>query len=185
MIGIASPPNHGWLTAHGVKRVDYGEGLADRLCEAGIDSFIDTHGGGDVELAIVLDVVPDRIDTVADFAAAQKYEVKAEGSGNAKNATVLGELAELVASSDLEVPIAATFPLDDVRAAFELLGSGIPGARSSCCPNRSCPWTRGHQIVTITRPGFVGCSTHSCACAISSSENCSAMSSPSHPASSA
>ncbi|MFF4354055.1 zinc-binding dehydrogenase [Streptomyces sp. NPDC001530] len=61
---------------------------------------------------------------VADFAAVQEYGVKAEGSSAGMNAAVLAELAVLVASGDLDVPIAATFPLDEVRAAFELLEQG-------------------------------------------------------------
>jgi NADPH:quinone reductase-like Zn-dependent oxidoreductase len=38
--------------------------------------------------------------------------------------SVLAELAGLVASYDREVPIAATFPLNDVGTGFELLGQG-------------------------------------------------------------
>jgi NADPH:quinone reductase len=37
---------------------------------------------------------------------------------------VLAELAALIASGHLEVPIAATFHLDRVRAACSLLGQG-------------------------------------------------------------
>ncbi len=124
MIGIAGPANHDWLAAHGVKHVPYGDGLADRLREAAIDAFIDTHGDGYVKLAIELGVKRDRINTIIDFAAAREYGVKAEGSGNARNAAVLAELAGLIASGKLEVPIAATFPLDDVRAAFRQLEQG-------------------------------------------------------------
>jgi NADPH:quinone reductase-like Zn-dependent oxidoreductase len=123
VIGIAGPANHDWLAAHGVELVAYGEGLADRLREVEIDPFIDTHGDGDVTLAIELGVAPDRINTVVDFAAVQEHGVKAEGSA-AMSSAVLAELAGLVASGDLDVPIAATFPLDDVRAAFELLEQG-------------------------------------------------------------
>lgn len=123
VIGIAGPANHDWLAAHGVKPVAYGEGMADRLREAGINSLIDTHGDGYVKLAIELGVAPDRINTIVDFAAVQEYGVKAEGSG-AMSAVVLAELAALVASGDLEVPIAATFPLDNVRSAFEQLELG-------------------------------------------------------------
>jgi len=50
--------------------------------------------------------------------------VKTEGSQAALNAAVLGELAQLIAAGDLEVPIAATFPLGDVRDAFQLLERG-------------------------------------------------------------
>jgi NADPH:quinone reductase-like Zn-dependent oxidoreductase len=124
VIGIASPANRDWLTAHGVEPIAYGEGLADRLRKAGIDAFIDAHGSGYVKLAIELGVVRDRINTIADFAAVQEYGVKAEGTQEARNAAVLAELAALVASGELEVPIAATYPLDDVRAAFKLLEQG-------------------------------------------------------------
>jgi NADPH:quinone reductase-like Zn-dependent oxidoreductase len=124
VIGIASPANHPWLAAHGIKPESYGADLADRLRAAKIDAFIDTHGGGYVKLAVELGVSRDRIQTIIDFAAVREYGVKSEGSNAARNAAVLGELAALVASGDLEVPIAATFPLDQVRAAFALLEQG-------------------------------------------------------------
>jgi NADPH:quinone reductase-like Zn-dependent oxidoreductase len=124
VIGIAGPANHDWLAAHGITPVAYGEGLADRLRESGIEAFVDTYGDGYVKLAIELGVAPDRIDTIADFAAVQDYGVKAEGSASGMNAEVLTELAGLVASGDLDVPIAATFPLDEVRAAFAQLEQG-------------------------------------------------------------
>ncbi len=124
VIGIASHANHEWLAAHGVKPESYGADLADRLREARIDALIDTHGGGYVKLAVELGVSRDRIDTIIDFAAAREYGAKAEGSSAALNAAVLAELATLIASGDLEVPIAATFPLDQVRAAFSRLAQG-------------------------------------------------------------
>ena len=124
VIGVAGPSNHAWLVAHGVKPLAYGDGLAARLREARIDAFIDTYGSGYVKLAIELGVSPQRINTIIDFAAANAYGVKSEGSATAKNATVLAELAGLVASGDLDVPIAAIFPLENVRAAFELLEQG-------------------------------------------------------------
>jgi NADPH:quinone reductase-like Zn-dependent oxidoreductase len=124
VIGIASPANHKWLVAHRVKPEAYGADLRERLREKKIDAFIDTHGGGYVKLAVELGVSRERIDTIIDFAAARDYGAKAEGSNAALNASVLAELAALIASSDLEVPIAATFPLNDVRAAFSLLEQG-------------------------------------------------------------
>ena len=124
VIGIASPTHHEWLAAHGVTPMAYGEGLADRLRSARLDAFIDTHGDGYVTLAIALGVAPARVNTIADFAAVQAYGVKAEGSGAGMSAATLAELAELVASGALDVPIAATYPLGDVRAAFALLEQG-------------------------------------------------------------
>jgi NADPH:quinone reductase-like Zn-dependent oxidoreductase len=124
VIGIASPANHPWLVMHGVKPESYGADLAERLRETRIDAFIDAHGGGYVKLAVELGVPRSRIQTIIDFTAVREYGVKAEGSNAARNASVLAELATLIASGDLEVPIAATFPLDQVQAAFSLLGQG-------------------------------------------------------------
>jgi len=124
VIGIASPPNHEWLAAHGVKPESYGADLSERLREKRINAFIDTHGEGYVRLAVELGVPHERIDTIIDFAAAREYGAKTEGSSAALNSSVFAELATLVASGELDVPIAATFPLSGVRAAFSLLGQG-------------------------------------------------------------
>jgi NADPH:quinone reductase-like Zn-dependent oxidoreductase len=123
VLGIAGPANHDWLVAHGVEPVAYGDDLAERLRAAEIDALVDAHGGGYVRLAIDLGVPADRINTVVDFPAVAEYGVRAEGSA-VKSGPVLAELVGLVASGELEVPIAATFPLDDVRAAYERLEQG-------------------------------------------------------------
>jgi NADPH:quinone reductase-like Zn-dependent oxidoreductase len=124
VIGIASPANQEWLLAHGARPESYGADLVERLRKARIDAFIDAHGGGYVKLAVELGVPPHRIDTIIDFTAAREFGAKAEGSSAALNASVLAELAAQIASGDLEIPIAATFPLDQVRAAYLLLGQG-------------------------------------------------------------
>jgi NADPH:quinone reductase-like Zn-dependent oxidoreductase len=121
VLGIAGPTNETWLREHDVVPVVYGEDAADRLREASggrLDAFIDTFGGGYVELALSLGVRPDRIDTIIDFAAAQKHGVKTDGSAAAATAQVLAELLGLIAQGELEVPIARTFPLDQVRDAY-------------------------------------------------------------------
>ncbi|HVV23643.1 MAG TPA: NADP-dependent oxidoreductase [Pseudonocardiaceae bacterium] len=125
VLGIAGPANRDWLAGHGVEQVAYGDGLADRLRAAGpVDAFIDTHGDGYVKVAVELGVAPDRIDTIADFAAIDEYGVKGEGSAAASSAATVAELADLVAKGELEVPIAATYPLTEVRAAFTELERG-------------------------------------------------------------
>jgi NADPH:quinone reductase-like Zn-dependent oxidoreductase len=124
VVGIAGPANHAWLRDRGVTPVAYGDGLADRVRAAAggsVDAFIDTFGGGYVDLAIRLGVRPERIDTIIDFAAAQKHGVKTEGSAAAATAQVLGELVGLVRDGKLTVPIAKTFPLEQVRDAFREL----------------------------------------------------------------
>ncbi|MGF6886282.1 NADPH:quinone reductase-like Zn-dependent oxidoreductase [Nocardia sp. GAS34] len=127
VLGIAGPGNHEWLRSVGAIPVAYGEGLAERLRAAapdGIDAFIDTHGDGYVALAIDLGVKPERIDTIIDFPAVEKYGVKVEGNANANTIDVVSELADLAATGALEVPIAATYPLAEVRAAFTELEAG-------------------------------------------------------------
>jgi NADPH:quinone reductase-like Zn-dependent oxidoreductase len=121
VIGLASEHNHDWLRGHGVVPVTYGEGVADRVRAAapdGVDALIDTVGGGYVELGLELGVAPDRIDTIADFAAPAKYGVKAEGNAAGASAETLSQLAALIDEGALEMPIAATYPLDQVREAY-------------------------------------------------------------------
>ena len=121
VIGLASEHNHEWLRGHGVVPVTYGEGVADRVRAAapdGVDALIDTVGGGYVELGLELGVAPDRIDTIADFSAPAKYGVKAEGNAAGASAETLAQLAALIDEGALEMPIAATYPLDQVREAY-------------------------------------------------------------------
>ncbi len=121
VIGLASAQHHPWLTSHGVIPVVYGEGVAERVKAASgghIDAFIDTFGGGYVEMAIGLGVPPDRIETIIDRSAAEKYGTKSDGSAAAANAEVLAELARLISKGRLEIPIARTYPLAEVRDAY-------------------------------------------------------------------
>lgn len=122
VIGLASESNHEWLKSHEVIPVAYGAGIADRIRAAapsGVDAFIDTFGDGYVELALALGVATDRIDTIADFAAAAKHGVKTDGGSAAgPGAKVLAELAGLIADGHLDVPIANVYPLAQVREAY-------------------------------------------------------------------
>jgi NADPH:quinone reductase-like Zn-dependent oxidoreductase len=125
VIGLAGEANHQWLRDHGVIPVTYGEGVADRIRAAAggrkIDAFADTFGADYVEIALDLGVPPQRINTVANYPAVEKYGVISEGNAAAGNASVLAELAELVSAGRLEIPIAAVYPLDQIRDAFREL----------------------------------------------------------------
>ncbi|WP_280256039.1 NADP-dependent oxidoreductase [Nocardia wallacei] len=127
VIGIAGPGNADWLRSLGVMPVEYGDGLAERIRAAapdGLDAFLDFHGSGYVDLALELGVPPERVDTVIDFAAVEKYGVKAEGNAAADTIDVVAELADLAAAGTLTIPIAATYPLDRVRDAYRELERG-------------------------------------------------------------
>jgi NADPH:quinone reductase-like Zn-dependent oxidoreductase len=122
VIGIAGPASAGWLASVGVTPVAYGEGLADRLraiAGPGIDAFIDCVGGGYVDLALELGVPADRIETIIDWQAAQRAGTKMDGLAAVQDpAAVLSELAALIAAGELTVPIARTYPLEQVQDAY-------------------------------------------------------------------
>jgi NADPH:quinone reductase-like Zn-dependent oxidoreductase len=126
VLGLTSEAHFQWLAGHGVIPVAYGDGVADRIRQAAskVDAFIDTFGADYVQLALELGVEPSRIDTIANFEAVARYGVKAEGSAAGSSASVLAELAALIAAGELEVPIAATFPLDRVQDAYRRLAEG-------------------------------------------------------------
>lgn len=126
VLGIAGPSGDDWLSSHGVIPVNYGDGLVGRLLTVAphgrIDAFLDFFGNGYVELAVdELGVDPTRVNTTVDLAALVSYPVKAQGTLYAASADVMQELAGLIAAGELEVPIAETYPLEDVRNAFRSL----------------------------------------------------------------
>lgn len=134
VLGIAGPSNDDWLRAHGVVPVNHGDNLADRLRAAApggrgpnpgpnpVDAFLDFFGGGYVELAVTeLGIAPERVDTIIDFAAIERFGVKSAGNAEGASAAVLAELAALIAGNELEVPIAEVVPLDEVQRAYRTL----------------------------------------------------------------
>jgi NADPH2:quinone reductase len=127
VIGIASEGNHEWLASVGVTPVGYGDHLAERIravAPNGIDAFIDLYGPEYVTLAVDLGVPPSRIETIISFEAAAKYGARTEGSVAGSTPEMLAEIADLAASGKIEVTIAATYPLDDVRQAYAELEKG-------------------------------------------------------------
>jgi len=126
VIGLASEAHHAWLRSHGVIPVAYGDGVEARIRQAAgtVDAFIDTVGGDYVQIALDLGVDASRVDTIANFEAIEKFGVKGDGNAAGASAQVVAELAGLIAAGELEVPIAATYPLDQVQDAYRRLAQG-------------------------------------------------------------
>jgi NADPH:quinone reductase len=121
VIGIASGENAQFLRSVGVEPVAYGEGLAERLqalAPKGLGAFVDLFGGGYVELAVTLGVARERINTIIDFAAAQKHGVKAEGSSAAESRETLASVANLIAWGEIVMPLTAIYPFVSLRDAY-------------------------------------------------------------------
>jgi NADPH:quinone reductase-like Zn-dependent oxidoreductase len=121
VIGTGSPTSSDFLRELGAEPVAYGDGLADRvhdLAPAGIDAAIDLHGTQTVGVARELGVSDKRICTIA----AQVEGITAANGANAAPGT-LDHIARLVSSGLLRVPVAASFPIEDIRKAVELQAS--------------------------------------------------------------
>ncbi|MFG1696965.1 NADP-dependent oxidoreductase [Nonomuraea sp. NPDC049309] len=118
VIGTGSAASAGFLRDLGAEPVAYGDGLADRvraLAPDGITAALDLHGTETVEAARKLGVPDTRICTIA----AQVAGIPAANGATATADDLLG-IAHLVAAGRLQVPIAATFPIEEIRRAAEL-----------------------------------------------------------------
>jgi NADPH:quinone reductase-like Zn-dependent oxidoreductase len=118
VIGTGSPSSAEHLRSLGAEPVAYGEGLTDRIrgLDAGpVTAALDLYGTDTVQVARELGVPDDRICTIA----AAVEGVPGATGGNA-GPDALDDIARLVADGRLRVPIAATFPIEDIRKAVEL-----------------------------------------------------------------
>ncbi|MFZ0973055.1 MAG: zinc-binding dehydrogenase, partial [Solirubrobacteraceae bacterium] len=61
------------------------------------------------------------INTIADLEAIERLGVHGQGTHAVATAARLSELAQLVADGALDVTVARTYPLDQVRDAFREL----------------------------------------------------------------
>ena len=118
VIGTGSAASADSLRELGAEPVTYGDGLADRvraLAPEGVTAALDLHGTDTAQVARELGVPDDRITTIA----AQVNGITPANGANAGPGAI-EEIARLVAQGRVRVPIAATFPMEEVRAAVEL-----------------------------------------------------------------
>jgi NADPH:quinone reductase-like Zn-dependent oxidoreductase len=117
VIGTGSTTSSDYLRSLGAEPVTYGDGLADRvqaLAPEGVAAAIDLHGTDAVHAARELGVPDERITTIA----AQVDGITPANGADAAHA--IDEVARLVAAGQIRVPIAASFPVEQIRAAVEL-----------------------------------------------------------------
>jgi NADPH:quinone reductase-like Zn-dependent oxidoreductase len=118
VIGTGSPTSADFLRDLGAEPLTYGDGLADRvraLAPRGITAAIDLHGTETAHAARALGVPDTRITTIA----AQVDGITPTNGANAAPGA-LEKLAQLIAAGRLRVPIAASFPIEHIRAAVQL-----------------------------------------------------------------
>jgi NADPH:quinone reductase-like Zn-dependent oxidoreductase len=118
VIGTGSAASADFLRELGAEPVAYGDGLVERvraLAPRGITAALDLYGSETVQAARALGVRDARITTIAAV-------VDGVAASNGASATRgdLERLAGLISAGRLRVPIAASFPVEDIRAAVEL-----------------------------------------------------------------
>ena len=125
VIGTASQAAFGFLRELGAEPVTYGDGLADRvraLAPQGVTAAADLIGTETARAAVDLGVSPGRIATIA---AASPPDGPARATGG-RDATpgALERITAAIATGEFVVPIAATFPIEQTRAAVALQRAG-------------------------------------------------------------
>ncbi|MBF6621261.1 MAG: NADP-dependent oxidoreductase [Patulibacter sp.] len=137
VVGAASERHHERLRSVGVVPVAYGDGLEDRVRTAapdGVDAVLDATGHGVLGLSVRLAGGPDRVITIADGAAAEHGVRFSSGDEGVDMSGALAGIVALIATGELEVPIARTHPLDAVADAHRESESGHAGGKLVLLP---------------------------------------------------
>jgi NADPH:quinone reductase-like Zn-dependent oxidoreductase len=128
VIGTASAGNHDYLRSFGAEPTTYGEGLARRvrdLAPEGVDRAIDDAGGGALPALVELTGSVERVVTIADYQGSQETGVRMTGGSDSKRAWyALGEIGELIDAGRFALPVARTFPLEEIAEAHRLSEDG-------------------------------------------------------------
>ncbi|TDE00053.1 NADP-dependent oxidoreductase [Jiangella asiatica] len=127
VIGTASVANHEYLRSLGIEPVLYGDGLADRVRavapDGGVDAALDVSGRGVLPVSIELAGGPEHVVTIADGTASQ-YGVRSTWSADLPLPAVFQAVLPLIERGEVRLPIAATFPLEQVGDAQQLSEGG-------------------------------------------------------------
>ncbi len=121
VIGTASPSTFEFVRELGAVPVAYGAGLADRvraLAPNGVTAATDLFGTETVETALALGVPAARISTIA-AGPNPPGGVRATG-GIEGGPDSMKRITDAILAGTLTVPIAATFPIEQIRDAVTL-----------------------------------------------------------------
>ncbi|HZO37340.1 MAG TPA: NADP-dependent oxidoreductase [Solirubrobacteraceae bacterium] len=121
VIGTGSEGTFDFLRGLGAEPVAYGEGLAERvraLAPGGISAATDLFGTETAEAALALGVPPERISTIA-AGPNPPGGVRATGGIDAAP-DALERITDAILAGELDVHIAATFPIEQIREAVTL-----------------------------------------------------------------
>lgn len=121
VIGTASEGTFPFLRELGAEPVAYGPGLADRvraLAPNGITAAVDLFGTETIEVALALGVAPERISAIAAGSTPPGGARAVNGGG--ADVGAVPRIADAIVSGQITVPIAARFPIEQIRDAAAL-----------------------------------------------------------------
>ena len=121
VVGTASPGSFDALRKLGAEPVAYGPGLAERvqaLAPGGLTAATDLFGTETAEAALALGVAPERISTIA-AGPNPPGGVRAAGGFDAAP-DAIEQVTDAILAGRLTVPIAASFPIEQIREAVTL-----------------------------------------------------------------
>ena len=128
VIGTASRGNHDYLRGLGAEPISYGEGLVERvrgLAPGGVDAALDAAGSGVLPELVELAGGPEHVVTIADYAGAEQTGVRFSGGmGTQRAVHALRDIGALIESGQFSLPVAQTFPLEQIAEAHRLSESG-------------------------------------------------------------
>ena len=128
VIGTASEGNHDYLRSLGAEPTTYGEGLAKRvraIVPYGVDAALDAAGGGALPDLVELAGGPRHVVTVADYAGAEQTGARFSGGmGTQRAVHALREIGALIEAGQFSLPVAKTFPLEQIGEAHRLSETG-------------------------------------------------------------
>ena len=117
VLGTASEGSFGFVRSLGAEPVQYGDGLAERIravAPDGITAAADLFGTETAYAALELGVPAERVSTIAS--RDPDLTAKATGGINAEPGA-LEHIAALIAEGRFTVPIAARYPIEQIRDA--------------------------------------------------------------------
>jgi NADPH:quinone reductase-like Zn-dependent oxidoreductase len=121
VVGTGSEGTFPFLRDLGAEPVAYGAGLEDRArasAPGGFTAAIDLFGTETIEAALALGVGPDRIVAIA--AGPNPPGGARAVSGYAAAPDAVPQIAAAIAAHEVTVPIAARFPIEQIREAAAL-----------------------------------------------------------------
>jgi len=133
VIGTAGPDNQDFIRELGAEPTTYGEGLADRVraatADGRVDKALDASGGGMLPDLVELTGNPDNVIAIADYVGAEQTGVRFTGGPGTERAVhALADIVPLLEAREFVMPIAHSFPLEEVAEAQRVGEAGhAPG----------------------------------------------------------